>query len=448
MVDFSRIAEVVASGRAAALVSVVESAGSAPRSAGARMLVFEDGSIEGTVGGGALERRARELATAALGSGESHLVRLDLGADLAMACGGRVALFVEPLAVPPLLLLFGAGHIGLAVARLAATVGFRTIVIDDRADFASRERFAGAQQIVTSFAPAALAALPAGDDCYAVVATYSHEHDYQIATSLLPRRYRFIGMVASRRKAIEFRQRWVAAGLPQPAIDKLQAPLGVAIAAETPEEIALSIVAELVRVRRQKPRPAALVAAAGDSSRLGRPKALLRLDGETFVHRLARVLLAAGAAPCVVTVPPAEVGAAIRTELADLAVTVVENAAPQLGLIGSIRTALGLVERASALLVAPVDCPFVDVELARALLAAAREPAAIAVPVVDGRSGHPAVFGGDHFAALRSPAADRGAAALVEAAGAQVVRVVASDPRLVDTLNTPADAARLGIALD
>ena len=448
VVSFARIAEVVASGRAAALVTVVESAGSAPRSAGARMLVFGDGSIEGTVGGGALERHARELATTALGGGEPCLVRLDLGADLGMACGGRVELFVEPLAAAPCLLLFGAGHIGLALAQLAQAIGFRTIVVDDRPEYAARERFASAHQIVTSFAPAALAALPSGDDCYAVVATYSHENDFRIGSALLSRPYRFVGMVASRRKAVEFRQRWAAAGLPQPAIDQLQAPIGVAIAAETPEEIALSIMAELVRVRRQRPRPAALVAAAGDSSRLGRPKALLLLDGETFVHRLARVLIAAGASPCIVTVPPAEVGAAIRAGLADLDVLIAENAAPEQGLVGSIRTALGLLERASALLVAPVDCPFVDVELARSLLAAARDPAAIAVPTVGDRTGHPVVFGRDHFGALRGPGADQGAAALVEAAGARLVRIGATDPRLVEQLNNPADAQRLGISLD
>ncbi|MBN2360891.1 MAG: XdhC family protein [Deltaproteobacteria bacterium] len=447
MVSYARIAEIAASGRPAVLVTVVESADSAPRSAGARMLVFDDGTIEGTVGGGALESRARELAATAMRGSEARLAALDLAADLGMSCGGRVALFVEPLNTAPTLVIFGAGHIGLAVARLAQSVGFRLIVVDDRPEYASRDRFPEAQQVVTSFAPEAMAALPTGDACFVVIATYSHEVDFRIANALAPWPYRFVGMVASRRKVAEFRARWAEAGVPASAIARLQAPVGIAIDAETPQEIALSIVAELVRLRRQRPRPAALIAAAGDSSRLGYPKALLRLDGESFVRRLVRVLRAAGAAPCIVTVPPAAAGSAIRTELADVEALVVENGAPQQGLIGSIRTALGLVERASALLVAPVDCPFVDVELARSLLGAAVDPDAIAVPVVGDRIGHPVVFGSYHFAALRSPASDTGAAALVQAAGAHLVRVASAEPRVIDEVNTPADAQRLGIAI-
>lgn len=195
--------------------------------------------------------------------------------------------------------------------------------------------------------------------------------------------------------------------------------------------------------------PAALVAAAGASTRMGQPKALLRWRGEPLVHRLARVMLAAGAAPCVVTLPEGAEAGAVAAALADLDLLLTPNQAPAAGLIGSVRTALDLVgERASALVLAPVDAPFIAVEDLQRLLAAARPPGAIAVPQIGDRDGHPVVFERGLFTALRSRAADRGAAALVAADPGRVVRVPCTDPRLLADLNTPEDARALGLELD
>ena len=194
---------------------------------------------------------------------------------------------------------------------------------------------------------------------------------------------------------------------------------------------------------------AALVAAAGESARMGRPKALLRWRHEPLVRRLVRVALAAGASPCVVTVPGAPVDAQIREALRGLEATIVANAAPALGLIGSVRTALDLVgARALGLALAPVDAPFISTPDFMRLLDAARAPGAIAVPQVGALNGHPVVFERALFEALRSSLADQGAARLIEERAGQVVRVPCDDPRLSAHLNTPEDARALGISLD
>ncbi|MFH1809108.1 MAG: XdhC family protein [Pseudomonadota bacterium] len=450
MLSWERIAEVAGQGKPAVLVTVVHSQGSTPGKCGTRMLVHLDGRSEGTVGGGTLELRATELARARMDEAEPTLIELDLGADLGMSCGGRVALFVEPLARAPLVLLFGAGHIGEVTARIAHDMGFAVIVIDDRPDFVTAARFPMARQLVSSFSPDAIASLPFGPHSYVVITTYRHAQDEHCVRQVLRRSARFLGVMGSRRKGATLRRNLLESGFSEAEVARLQVPVGLAIGAETPQEIALSIVGELVRVRHEAAEhriAAALVAAAGDSRRMGQPKALLMLDGETLVHRLARISLEAGARPCLVTVPSDATGAAIRAAVADLDVVPVENRRPQQGLIGSIRTALDLVgDAAGALAVAPVDCPFFDAELLRTLIQEA-STSHVAVPEHDGRTGHPAVFGRGLFASLRDATADAGAAAVVEHEGARVQRVAVADPRVLCDLDTPDEAQRYGIVL-
>jgi len=249
----------VESGAPCALATVVRTAGSAPRHQGARMLVRQDGTVAGTVGGGALELAVSQAAQEVIASGVPQLLSYKLKTDLGMTCGGAADVFVEPLLPGERLYLFGAGHIGLALAPLAARLGFSVTVIDERPELASPERFPQAAQLVHSFAPERWADLPIGETSYCVVVSPGHKIDTEIVAALLRRNpCRYVGMIGSVRKRRAVEEALRQAGIPEERLAVLHTPIGEPIGAETPEEIAVSIAAELVRARRSAPaRPLA-----------------------------------------------------------------------------------------------------------------------------------------------------------------------------------------------
>lgn len=177
---------------------------------------------------------------------------------------------------------------------------------------------------------------------------------------------------------------------------------------------------------------------------MGYPKALLRLGGETFVHRIARILLQAGVSPCIVTLPPGGRGREIGAALDGLEVCLCENRFAAQGLIGSVRTALQEVSP-SLLVMAPVDQPFIDADLVRSLISAAAESDGVAVPVSAGRSGHPVVFARPYLRMLGASGADQGAAVVVEAAHRSgcLVRVASPTPLVIEPLNSRDDWDRV-----
>lgn len=249
------LARWVEAGEHCALCTVTRVEGAAPRHAGARLLVHADGSAVGTVGGGALELEVTRAARAALASGEPRLLSFKLKPDLGMLCGGLAEVFIEPLQPPDRLYIFGAGHVGQALAPVAARTGFAVSVIDERAELASRERFPDAVEIVHSFSSSAWGGLRfEGEHTYCVVVSPSHRIDFEITTELLRRPARYVGMIGSRRKRRAIEETLREAGIPSERIAELRSPVGEPIGAETPAEIAVSIVAELVRVRRARPR--------------------------------------------------------------------------------------------------------------------------------------------------------------------------------------------------
>lgn len=247
---FERIAELRRQGRRAALVTVVETRGSTPRKAGARMLVLEDGSSEGTVGGGAVEHVLHEAAARVLEREEPELIQYDLTADLEMGCGGGMALFVEPVVGKPRLIMFGCGHVGYAVIKAAAPLGFDIIAVDDLAANTTDEKMVGVSRVVRSYEIPALEDLPFGDNTFVVIATREHAYDQRLVELCLGRRTRYLGVIGSVRKAKKQRQRLAEAGANPGAIARVHCPIGVDIGAQTPEEIAIAICAELVSVRR------------------------------------------------------------------------------------------------------------------------------------------------------------------------------------------------------
>ncbi|MFO0726978.1 MAG: xanthine dehydrogenase accessory protein XdhC [Myxococcota bacterium] len=246
---FQRLAELEASGARAALVSVVKTSGSTPRAVGSRMIVFADGRIEGTVGGGRLEHEAIATAQKVIASGEPKLIELLLTQELGMCCGGQVSVFIEPIVARPTLIIFGAGHVGQALAALAQTAGFSVHVVDERPEQANPERFPAPIVLHDDLRDPAI---PFSAGAFVMVTTHDHGLDQQLVERALRAPHHWLGLIGSRRKAELTRQRLDAKGFAAEEIARLRCPVGLAIGAETPEEIAVSILAELIWVRRGK----------------------------------------------------------------------------------------------------------------------------------------------------------------------------------------------------
>ena len=234
------------------LVTVIGFKGSTPRKPGAKMLVLEDGGIVGTIGGGALEHATIAEAREVLGTSEPILVEKNLTQDLGMSCGGGVALLMEPQSFAPRLFIFGAGHIAQPLCQIGALAGFDVTVIDIRPDMATEERFQAASTVLVGEPTEIIEGLDlTARDSFVVVVTHSHTSDEEVAASVLPREFRFLGVIGSARKRKLLRKRLGERGIPPGLIDKLQTPVGLDIDAESPAEIAVSIVAQLIEVRRK-----------------------------------------------------------------------------------------------------------------------------------------------------------------------------------------------------
>lgn len=238
-----------AAGEWVALVEVVGVEGSAPRSAGARMLVWKDGRQLGTIGGGNLEYRAVALAKEALQDGRPRRMQVHLSRDLGMCCGGAMELYVEPQKPREKLILYGAGHVGKPVAALANTLGFEVTVVDEREEWNTPERFPDGHRVVGD-ARAHARQLVVDDRTFLLLITHEHALDQDLLEILLPHSWAYLGLIGSRAKVARFFLRLRAAGVEEQAFSRIHAPVGLDIGAITPEEIAVSIAAELVRVRR------------------------------------------------------------------------------------------------------------------------------------------------------------------------------------------------------
>jgi xanthine dehydrogenase accessory factor len=242
-------------GVAAAVCTVIATKGSTPRKAGASMLVIDDdtpqGAIRGTIGGGAVEHEIRRRALEVIASTRPALVEIPLTTVLGMCCGGTMTIFIESLRLRPPCVLFGAGHVGEALCRAAQLAGFDVTVVDPRDELCSPERFPDATLKNSYDHDDDLDALPFSADAFVVIATHDHQVDQRLAERVLSRPARYVGLVGSQRKAALTRERCRNKGLSDDDIARLRCPAGLDIGAETPEEIALSIVAQMVQVRRR-----------------------------------------------------------------------------------------------------------------------------------------------------------------------------------------------------
>lgn len=249
---YSALAELEQSGQAGALCTIIRSRGSTPRHQGSKMLVYEDGRFTGTVGGGEIENRILREALASISDGQSRMLSYDMVNPKAGdpgVCGGTVEVFVEPILPRPTLLVIGGGHVGKAVAHLAHWLNFRVVVSDDRVEFCTPE----ANPDADAFLPVPMAEIPnqmkITPQTYIVLTTRGVMVDVPGLPGLLDAPAGYLGIIGSKRRWLTTRKALVDAGIEESKLQKVVSPIGLELNAETPEEIAVSIMAEIIMLR-------------------------------------------------------------------------------------------------------------------------------------------------------------------------------------------------------
>jgi xanthine dehydrogenase accessory factor len=255
---FAAVAEALDRGELAALVTIVSAVGSTPQRVGAKMLVFADGRTVGTIGGGCYENDAFWKAREAIANRRPQLVHYELSDDFAqetgLICGGQMDVYIEPIEPSPELYIVGAGHVAFHLARIAHEVASRVHVIDDREKFANRERFPDAATIVVEDIPEWIRRTTLAPHAYVVVVTRGHTNDLDAMRALAPRELRYLGLIGSRAKVARIYDALRAEGTSADLLTRVHAPIGLDIGAVTPQEIAVSILAELIAVKHGKIR--------------------------------------------------------------------------------------------------------------------------------------------------------------------------------------------------
>jgi len=218
------------------------------------MLVFADGRTIGTIGGGCYENDACLKAREALTSGRQVLAHYDLNDDFAqengLICGGQMDVHIDPLAPAARLYIIGAGHVGWHLARAAADTEFRVHVVDDREKFANRERFPHADDVIVEPIDDWLHRTEIPASSFVVIVTRGHQNDLEAMRALAARDLRYLGLIGSRAKVARIRKLLLSEGMPPECLDRVHAPIGLEIGAVTPAEIAISILAQLIAIRR------------------------------------------------------------------------------------------------------------------------------------------------------------------------------------------------------
>jgi xanthine dehydrogenase accessory factor len=251
---YEQIVELRRQGRRGAVATIVNVRGSIPSFKTAKMLVRDDGSIVGTIGGGCVEADVWQAAREVMESEKPRTLKFDLNQDpkfdTGLICGGTLEIFVEPVLPPALLYIFGAGHVALNVCRIAAHAGFDVTVTDDRSSYASRERFPAAQEVHALDFDEAMKKIDPSESSFIVIVTRGHRDDMRLLRWAVQTRARYVGMIGSKRKVIGIFKSLQAEGLPAHLFDRVHAPIGLDIGAVTPEEIAVAVTAELIAIRR------------------------------------------------------------------------------------------------------------------------------------------------------------------------------------------------------
>ena len=250
---FEEIVRMRKAGMRGALATIVHTNGSIPSYESSRMLVRDDGTIVGTIGAGCVEAdvwaAAKEVMEKESPRKMTFQLNNEASYDNGLICGGTLEVFVEPILPQPVAYIFGGGHISMALAKSASAAGFGIVVIDDREQFANKERFPMAQELYTSYEDA-FARLAPNAASYIVVVTRGHRDDMRVLAWAVRTEARYVGMIGSKRKVISVYQALEKEGYAPEEFSRVFAPMGLEIGALSPDEIAISITAELVAVRR------------------------------------------------------------------------------------------------------------------------------------------------------------------------------------------------------
>src|ERR1700736_5436622 len=250
---FEEIVRMRRAGQRGALATIVHTNGSIPSYESSRMLIRDDGTIAGTVGGGCVEADVWAAAKDVIQSEQPRKMTFNLNHEAAydagLICGGTLEVFVEPILPQPMLYLFGGGHVSTAVAKAATAAGFGIGVVDDRETFANEERFPMAQEIYTSYEDAFEKIHPKAAS-YLVIVTRGHKEDMRVLAWAVRTEARYVGMIGSKRKVLSVYRALENEGYRAEEFARVYAPMGLDIGALSPEEIAVSVVAELIAVRR------------------------------------------------------------------------------------------------------------------------------------------------------------------------------------------------------
>jgi xanthine dehydrogenase accessory factor len=250
---FEEVIKLRREGKRGVMATIVHTNGSIPSFESSRMLVKEDGTILGTIGGGCVEAEVWAAAKDVLKAEAPRKMVFNLNNeasyDNGLICGGTVEIFVEPILPQPILYIFGGGHVSMALARATHSAGFAIGIIDDREQFANLERFPMAREVYTSWEDAFEKIKP-NASTYMVIVTRGHRDDMRVLGWAVNTDARYIGMIGSKRKVISVYQALEREGIPSEKFDHVHAPVGLEIGALTPDEIAISIAAELIAVRR------------------------------------------------------------------------------------------------------------------------------------------------------------------------------------------------------
>jgi len=246
-------------GRRGAIATIVNVRGSIPSFETAKMLVRDDGSIVGTIGGGCVEADVWQAAREVMESEKARTLTFNLNQnpkyDTGLVCGGTLDIFIEPVLPPASLYIFGAGHVAQSLYKIARLAGFDVSVIDDRESYANRERFPEAKDVIAEDFDQAMARLTPNETSYIVIVTRGHHDDMRVLRWAVQTRSRYVGMIGSKRKTITIFRELVKEGGPEQLFERVHAPVGLDIGAITPDEIAVSITAELIAARRGVERP-------------------------------------------------------------------------------------------------------------------------------------------------------------------------------------------------
>lgn len=249
------VIEALQQNKLAAVATVVKTMGSSPRSVGSKMVVYADGNIVGSVGGGEMERRVISEARAALRDGKPRYLDFTLSQPERgdpLVCGGEMDIFIEPLLLAPTLLIVGAGHIGAACAELGKFLGFRIVVIDDRPEFLTRDKFPTADEMRAGILVDELRKFEFTPQTFVVLVTRAHTLDADVLRAVIDQPAAYIGMLGSRRRVITVFDMLKQHGVSEDTLNRVHAPIGIEINAETPQEIAVSIMAQIIQAKSKK----------------------------------------------------------------------------------------------------------------------------------------------------------------------------------------------------